>query len=341
MDERDQNILGPLSIADLREMRQQTDRLSVIALGTFDGVHTGHQAILGEAVALKEYLRTARPDAEIETVAFTFDKLPLEVLRPEQAPARLNSMQSRCSGILAKGIDRVVMAEFDSEFASVNPHVFVNDILFGAFNVAAIVVGFNHTFGYQGKGNVETLRAVAKEHGVDVAVVGQVTVEGEVVSSTRIRGLLLDGACEHAATLLGKPYFLDGHVVDGHKKGRLLGYPTANLEPQARLLIPADGVYLTRAETDGQCLGYALTIVSDRPTFHGGVRSIETYILDFSGDLYGRALRIHFLRYLRPITRFSDPDELKRQIAQDVTEARRAIAQLALKHVSGIQSDLP
>lgn len=320
----DPRVEGPLDVAALRRRRQE-GVVSVLALGTFDGVHLGHRAILQEAIRRKELLRAARPDADVEAVAFTFDVLPLEVLRPEQAPPRLMTAQERCRHILACGIDRVVVARFDGAFARQSPEEFVEETLFAAFHVGAVVVGFNHTFGYQGRGDVALLTELAGRRGVEVGVVAGVRVGDTLVSSTTIRKLLAAGRCAEACRLLGRPYYLDGRVVGGQRQGRRLGFPTANLAPEPGLLVPGEGVYLTRAESAGEHLGDALTVVSRRPTFDGQERSVETFILGFSGDLYGQPLRVHFLEYLRPIIRFAGPQELKAQIEADVAEARRRL----------------
>lgn len=320
-------VEGPLDLNALRN-RDKGSAVSILALGTFDGVHYGHQQILSEAIRRKEAFEQANPGVEAEAVAFTFDNLPLEVLRPAQAPARLMTTVERCKHIVAVGIDRVVMAKFDLDFAQQSPEAFVEETLFSAFNVGGIVVGFNHTFGHLGRGNVALLRELAAKRGVDVGVVEGVQVGGELVSSTMIRRLIADGDCVEAATFLGRPFFLEGEVIQGHRQGRLLGFPTANIRPDARIVIPADGVYLTRAEGDGVLLGYALTVVSRRPTFEDTVRSIETFILDFSGDLYGKRLRVSFLQSLRGVVRFSGADALKAQIERDVQTARERIAAL-------------
>lgn len=319
-----QNTLGPLDLAELLSMQPPKGVLSVLALGTFDGVHAGHRAILHDALATRDRLQQESA-SQVQAVAFTFDNLPLEVLRPERAPARLMTTRSRCEHILQVGMDQVVLAKFDSTFAQQQPEVYVERILFSGFHVGAVVVGFNHTFGYQGRGNVALLKEIAKRHGVEVHVVSEVTLGDRPVSSTVIRRLLNEGACGEAAKLLGRPYYLEGTVVDGFKQGRLLGYPTANLQPDVRLLVPGDGVYLTRVEGERNTFGYALTVVSTRPTFGDHDRSVEAHILDYTGDLYGTHLRIHFLEYLRGITRFSGPEALKAQIDADVRAARERI----------------
>lgn len=315
-------IEGPLHVTQLLRRQPDGDRVSVIALGTFDGVHKGHQAILSRAIALRDRLQSRLTGKAVEAVVFTFDRLPVEVLRPDKAPGRLMTTEARCQRMLALGIDRVVLASFDEAMIRLEPEAFVDEILFSAFHVGGIVVGFNYTFGYRGRGNVALLAEKAKAHGVAVDVVQRVTSGEDVVSSSLIRELIRSGDCERARELLTKPFFLEGEVVDGEKKGRILGYPTANLQPCDRLVIPADGVYLTRVERSGTDLGHALTVISDRPTFQGRQRSIESHILDFDGNLYGTRLRLHFLRYMRPIVRFGDPQALKAQIERDVAQAK-------------------
>lgn len=324
MDSSWPKIEGPLDLDQLRKRRPEKGVISVLALGTFDGVHMGHQAILHEAFGLKDRLKEQNPDATIEAIAFTFDALPLEVLRPDKAPARLMSTEQRCRHLLGVGIDRVVLARFDQTFAQLEPEAYVEEILLGAFRVGAIVVGYNHRFGKGGRGDIELLRRVAPA--VHVHMVSEVKVEGAPVSSTVIRRLLSEGACERAATLLGRSYFIEGTVISGFQQGRELGHPTANLQPHPKLLVPAEGVYLTRVLQQGRPLGPALTVISRRPTFDGRALSIESHILDFSGDLYGSFIQVEFLEYLRPIVRFDGPEALRKQIEADVREARRRSA---------------
>jgi riboflavin kinase/FMN adenylyltransferase len=311
-------------VEQFRRRRPQEDVISVLALGTFDGVHLGHQAILREALTLKERLSAQWDGFRMETVAFTFDALPLEVLRPEEAPARLMSTEQRCRHLLAVGVDRVVLARFDEAFSRLEPEDYVRDILLGAFRVGAIVAGYNHRFGRGGRGDISLLRRVAGD--VAIHMVPEVKVDGAPVSSTVIRQLLAEGRCEQAASLLGRPYFLEGTVVTGFQQGRELGHPTANLQPHPQLLVPGQGVYLTRVRKDDGLLGYALTVISTRPTFDGRALSVESHILDFAGDLYGSFIQVEFLEYLRPIVRFDGVEALRRQIEADVEEARRRSA---------------
>lgn len=314
-------IEGPLDVAQLRQRVPHEGVVSVLALGTFDGVHRGHQAILRQALTVRARLQSELPSARVETVAFTFDALPMEVLRPQEAPARLMSTEQRACHLLGVGIDRVVLARFDHNFAALEPETYIEEILLGAFHAGAIVVGYNHRFGRGGRGDIELLRQHTGD--VEIHMVSEVKVDGASVSSTAIRKLLEEGKCEKASSLLGRPYFLEGTVVTGFQQGRELGHPTANLQPHPQILVPGEGVYLTRVWEGDRLLGYALTVISTRPTFDGNSLSVESHILDYVGDLYGSFIRVEFLEYLRPIVRFDGVEALRKQIEADVEEARR------------------
>lgn len=322
-------VEGPLSLDALRARQPDRGTVQVIALGTFDGVHRGHQAILAQARQRTEALRSDAEGAlRPMLTCFTFDRLPLEVVAPERAPARINTAETRYRRLLEAGADHIVVASFDRAFSHLSAEGFVRDIVCRALGAAIVVVGYDHTFGYQGEGNARLLRELGGKYGFEVVQVEPVKIGEEVVSSSRIRELLLQGDCVEANELLGYPYSLEGRVVRGEGRGRTLGYPTANLQPEAGLLIPADGVYLSSFErAGGEHLGSGLTIISEKPTFGYHKRTIEGYIFDFDGDLYGEPIRIAFLERLRGIVRFDGPDELKRQIERDVAAARQRLAE--------------
>lgn len=324
-------IHGPLALDELRRLRPPGHAARAVGLGTFDGVHQGHRAILERTLACAaEQSPQARLAERLEPIAFTFDRLPLEVLARERAPARLMPAPTRYRLLLEMGVHQVVVARFDRELARVEPEEFVESVLIKALGARCIVIGYNHTFGHKGRGDADLLRQVAGRHGANVVVVDPVSVDGEEVSSTRIRSRLASGDCSGAARLLGRPFALEGPVVEGDRRGRELGYPTANIAVSDGQLVPADGVYLTWATTpDGEgSLGYGMTVIGVKPTFGGTVRAVETHVLDYTGNLYGRSLQLAFLERLRGIVRFTGPDALREQIRQDMLHARRCIAEL-------------
>ncbi len=322
-------VEGPLALDALLARRPDPGTVQVVALGTFDGVHRGHQAILAQARQRAETLKSNAEGALRPVLTcFTFDRLPLEIVAPERAPARLNTAETRYRRLVEAGADRIVVARFDQAFSRLSAEQFVRDIVARALGASVVVVGYDHTFGYQGEGNAQLLWELGIRYGFEVVQVDPIEIGREAVSSSRIRELLLKGDCLGAKELLGYPFSLEGRVVRGEGRGRTLGYPTANVHPEDGLIIPADGVYLSAFErADGDPLGAGLTIISEKPTFGYHQRTVEGYILDFDGDLYGEEIRIVFFDRLRGIVRFDGPEQLKRQIEQDVAAARRRLAE--------------
>lgn len=320
-------MIRRLTLSDLEDGSLDW-RGAVAALGTFDGVHRGHQSIL----ALAQSLAKARG---VKSVAFTFDRLPVEHLMPDRAPHVLTPLAWKCHLLKCAGIDEVAVVRFDAELASVSAERFATRIL-GGLGLGAVVVGYNFSFGAGGLGNVALLTRLGQQAGYEVHVMRPVLADEQVVSSTAIRGHLASGHVQAATTLLGRPAALWGQVVEGEKRGRTLGFPTANLRLPERMLVPADGVYAglvyrvtLQAADDSvviwqreELLGQGLTVVSNKPTFTGRERTVETHILDFHGDLYGDWLRADLATRLRGITRFSGPEALRRQIDEDVVVAR-------------------
>lgn len=288
---------------------------SVVALGTFDGVHLGHQRILTEAVSLGVRL-------QCPAVALTFDRHPMATLAPQQKPAMLTPFPVRIDQIVRTGIHHVVVVQFDKTFAEIPAERFIEEVLHQALAARGVVVGYNFRFGKGAGGDSALLQATAEANDCSVCVVPPVLVDGVHVSSTRIRRALESGDVEEAGVLLGRPYTLHGTVVQGDARGRTLGYPTANLQMDAESIWPGDGVYLSKVRVDGDDGSAALTVVSDRPSFERKERSIECFLLDFNGDLYGRQLEVALHRRLRDIVRFSSVDELTEQIARDVQASK-------------------
>ncbi|MDP2711662.1 MAG: bifunctional riboflavin kinase/FAD synthetase [Solirubrobacteraceae bacterium] len=274
-----------------------------VAVGTFDGVHLGHREVIRGA----------------DTVV-TFAPHPTAVIQPDAAPRLLTDTDRKASLVASLGVDELVVVPFDRAFAARSAQDFVDDVLVGALGATHVAVGENFRFGHKAQGDAELLRADGR---FQTRVVQLLEVDGEIVSSSHIRGLVLGGAVEYAGRLLGDPVTLAGEVVHGDERGRELGYPTANLVPDPLLVTPAHGVYAARATTaDGQLLPAAVSI-GVRPTFvTGRGELIEAYLLDFSGDLYGSRLQLAFLKRLRGEKRFASVDALVAQMALDVDAAR-------------------
>jgi len=287
----------------------------VVALGNFDGVHLGHQEVLRRAV--EEGRRRDR-----KVVAATFHPHPRAVLGAVDRPKLLTPLELRREMLLRYGADEVWVITFDGALSRKTPEQFVGDVLVGEGKAAVVVVGENFRFGYRAAGDFQDLlRFMREAGGTAVAVnVRGAGVEGEI-SSTRIRALLCGGEVTEAAGLLGRPYVLRGEVVVGDKRGRSIGFPTANVLPEADAVIPARGVYAGFARF-GEEEYAACTNVGVAPTFGRAESRVEAHLLDFEGDLYGRVVDVGFTKRIREERRFSGVDELTEQIQRDVAEAR-------------------
>ena len=274
-----------------------------VAVGTFDGVHLGHREVIRGA----------------DTV-LSFDPHPTTVIRPGAAPRLLTDPARKAQLIASLGVQELVVIEFDAEFAARSAQDFVDDVLVGTLGATHVSVGENFRFGRKAQGDADLLTADDRFH---TRVVQLLEIDGEVVSSSHIRGLVLGGAIEYAGQLLGDPFTLTGEVVHGDERGRELGYPTANLVPDPRYVTPAHGVYAARATTAAGETVPAAVSIGVRPTFvTGRGELIEAYLLDFDGDIYGQVLRIDFLRRLRGEKRFDSVEALVDQMGRDVADAR-------------------
>ena len=288
----------------------------VVALGNFDGVHLGHQAVLRRAV--EEGRKRG-----VRVVAATFDPHPRVVLTPGEQPKLLTTLELRQEALLRYGADEVWVIPFDEELSAKSPEEFVLDVLVGEIGAQAVVVGENFRFGHRAAGDLEDLRRVMRSSGGEaygVAVKSEGPEGG--ISSTRIRHLLAVGEVEEAARLLGRPYLLRGEVVLGDRRGRSIGFPTASVSVDPAVIVPARGVYAGLVRV-GEDVHAACTNVGVAPTFERGESRVEAYLLDFRGDLYGHIVDVSFARRIRSERRFSGVEELKEQIARDVEEARR------------------
>ncbi len=274
-----------------------------VAVGTFDGVHLGHREVIRGA----------------DTV-LTFDPHPTAVIRPGAAPRLLTDPDRKAQLIASLGVQELVVIPFDAEFAARSAQEFIDEVLVGALGATHVAVGENFRFGHKAQGGPELLGA---DERFQTRVVQLLEIDGEIVSSSHIRGLVLGGAIEYAGQLLGDPFTLAGEVNHGDERGRELGYPTANLIPDPRYVTPAYGVYAARATTSaGETVAAAVSI-GVRPTFvTGRGELIEAYLLDYSGDLYGSRLELAFLKRLRGEKRFASIDALIDQMAVDVDAAR-------------------
>ncbi len=299
----------------------------VVALGNFDGVHLGHQAILKTAI---DRARAAGGTS----FALTFSPLPAKVLAPERAPRLLLTAEDRFELMRRCGLDGVLVVNFTRELSQLSPRDFVRDFLLGKIGARVIVVGHSVSFGHNRAGNAATLVELGREFGFEADVVGPIKAGAIEVSSTKVRELVLNGDLEGAATLLGRYHFLTGTVVHGRERGREIGFPTANIAPETEC-VPPDGVYASRVVLpDG--VHPAITNIGVRPTFEESQRSIEAHIFHFDRDLYGQKIRIEMIERIRPERKFASADELSHQIALDVRRAKEIITAAAPSAIPGI-----
>ncbi|WP_419166316.1 bifunctional riboflavin kinase/FAD synthetase [Candidatus Palauibacter sp.] len=292
---------------------------TVVTVGTFDGVHLGHQAIL------RQVRRRARARAS-SSVLLTFDPHPLRVVRPDAAP-QLLTLPNEKKEILAQfDLDYVAFVTFTTEFSRYSPERFVEEILVRRLRASALVIGYDHGFGRGRAGDVNVLERLGAVHGFDVAVVGGVRVGSGAVSSTRIRCAVGEGDMEAAAAGLGRPYSLRGTVIHGLGRGRTLGFPTANLAPPPPdKLLPAEGIYAVRASV-GTELREGLLHLGPRPTFAGLPPTIELFLIDFERDIYGERVVVEFLHRLREVRPFATQAGLIEQMRRDLEAGREFFA---------------
>ncbi len=300
---------------------------SVVAIGVFDGVHYGHRAVIGKAVAHAHTLGAP-------TVVVTFDPHPDEVVRPGTHPTLLSTIDHRCALMAELGADAVCVLPFTRELAGLSPEEFVDRVLLERFHALAVVVGDNFRFGHRAAGDPETLAELGRDRGFVVDSEPLVAGEGGVWSSTYVRGLIRAGDVASAGYSLGRPHRVEGTVVHGDKRGRELGYPTANLATSPHAAIPADGVYAARVVlspyTEHRVTMPAAVSVGTNPTFDGVERRVEAYVLDRDDlELYGAHVAIDFVDRIRGQLRFEGPTalaDLVARMAVDVDTTRRILA---------------
>ncbi|MHA0330043.1 bifunctional riboflavin kinase/FAD synthetase [Sphingomonas melonis] len=289
----------------------------IVALGNFDGFHLGHQAVVGQAVA------RARAEGRPALVA-TFDPHPVRHFRPDTPPFRLTTLDQRERLFAAAGVDAMVVFAFDAALAALSAEGFA-ERLAARLQVAGVVTGEDFTFGQGKRGDVAMLAALGTAHGFTAETVGAVTLDGETVSSSRIRALLRAGDPRGAARLLTRPFAIEGTVQHGDKLGRTIGYPTANLD-MGKYLRPAYGIYAVTARLpDGRQVQGAANL-GIRPTFDPPKELLEPYFFDFSGDLYGQSIEVALIDYIRPEAKFDSLDALTAQMEADCAEARARLS---------------
>jgi len=292
----------------------EIQRPTVLTLGVFDGLHLGHQLIMRTVV------ERARETGAVPTV-ITFDPHPRAVLHPESAPPLLQTLDQKVEGFGVLGIEQTIVIRFDDAFSQTRAEGFLRDVVKERLHAKEVYLGRGFAFGHNREGNIELLRRVSQELGFFADEVQEVQFRNQRVSSSRVRALLTEGKVNLARRLLARPYGVEGMVEHGARRGSDLGFPTANLRPKNRV-IPRNGVYVTGALIDGKWRR-SVTNVGVRPTFGGDMKpSVETFVMNWEGDLYGDVVRVRFLHRLRDERKFGSIDELKAQIANDVERSQ-------------------
>jgi len=299
----------------------------ILTMGNFDGIHLGHQALLRQVTQEAKAQKGS-------SVVLTFEPHPIKIIAPQHAPRLILTHKDKVRYLQSLGLDLLVIQKFDAAFAGIEAEEFVRRYLVGRLKVHQIWVGKNFRFGKGRKGQVEDLMRWGAEEGFEVRMVEPILAGGGRVSSSRIRALIERGEVDEAGGLLGRYHFVSGRVVQGHERGRQLGFPTANIVPQTEVL-PADGIYATYVQVDdGQWP--SVTNIGVNPTFGEGPKTIESYIFDFHRDLYGRSVKLFFVKKIREERKFASPDLLVEQMEKDAVNARQLLSNLGRNERTGL-----
>ncbi|ADL13099.1 bifunctional riboflavin kinase/FAD synthetase [Acetohalobium arabaticum] len=302
-----------MEIINGEEIKSETESV-VAALGAFDGIHYGHQQLIDEVITTADRLNC-------KAALFSFKPHPLSVVAPSKAPPLITSWKQKYRILEELGLDKVYLVEFTADFAKLDFKGFVRDYLVAGINVHKVVVGEDFRFGYQGLGDTIKLKKLGAEFGFEVKVIDSVTIDNKVVSSTYIRELIEAGRLQEVKTYLTRNYSIEGKVIDGDKRGRELGFPTANLKPVADYIIPKSGVYAVYVYLEGTKMAGAAHVGSC-PTFNQDELSIEVNIFDFDDDIYQEKIEVEFVEGLRSEMEFNSRDGLIKQIMKDIAEAK-------------------
>ena len=287
---------------------------AAVALGNFDGVHKGHQALISECVA-------SAKEQGISSVVFTFLNHPLNEIASKCVVKSIMTLKEKAEAVEALGADIMVAVPFNEEIRKSSPEEFVKSVLVDSLSAKMAFCGFNYSFGYKGAGGPEQLTGLGNKYGFAVNVMDEFDIDGKPVSSTRIREALAAGDVESFETLSGRRYCISGKVIPGEHFGRKMGFPTVNLALNHDMALPANGVYITHIFVNNQRYS-SVTNVGNKPSVGLFAKNAETHIFDFSGDLYGSDIKVEFVKMTRPEMRFDSLEALSRQIEQDCMDAR-------------------
>ena len=288
---------------------------TVAALGNFDGVHKGHMELIKKAVETAEKMGA-------KSMLYTFGNHPAKVLNPDANAKILTSKNKKEKIAKENSIDTVYFETFTAGYAAMSPEEFVKKILVEKLNASAVVTGFNYTFGAKGSGDTEMLKTICGKYGIDVYVIPQVVINGNTVSSSFLRKLVSEGNVSEYPDYTGRMFSVSGKVVGGKHLGRSLGFPTANIVPEPDICLPSPGVYITETDIGGKTV-HGITNVGSNPTFDEKTTRIETFLFDFSGDLYGDEIEVFFIKKTRDEIKFAGSDELAERVKLDIAGGMR------------------
>ncbi|MGI6092352.1 MAG: bifunctional riboflavin kinase/FAD synthetase [Veillonellaceae bacterium] len=284
-----------------------------VVLGTFDGVHLGHQKIISRAVELAKSMGGT-------SVVFTFSNHPLSIVAPNRCPQQISTPDYKSELLADIGVDVLLNIPFTHDFARMLPEEFLSQLARN-LNPKYVVVGPNYSFGYKSAGTPELLKSAEQQYGFKAEIMEAFEIDGTIISSTLIRQLIKEGKVADAAKLLGRPFKLKGKVIKGEQRGRTLGYPTANLAVIPDLIAPADGVYAVKVYTSLATYS-GIANIGTNPTFNGHDRRIEVYLFNYTGDLYGKTIGVEFFEYIRGEKKFLSAEQLVDQIRRDICTAQ-------------------
>lgn len=294
---------------------KKENRKNFVALGSFDGLHKGHLSLIRKIKQLAE-------EGKGQSIVYTFKNHPRKFINTNSTLNLLMTNEEKISILEEEGIDILAFKKFDKETMEMSPEEFIKNICEN-FNIKGIVVGFNFKFGYKNLGDIELLKKIEEEYGYKLYVMEPCKIQDEIISSTVIRKELIEGNVRKAFNMLSRPYMLSGKVIDGKKLGRTIGFPTANLEINKEKVIPKKGVYYTNVKINEKFFK-GITSVGNNPTVNGQELTVETYILDFSNDIYGKEINIYFIDRIRDEIKFNNINELIEQLKKDKKFAEKS-----------------
>lgn len=292
-----------------------------IALGSFDGIHKGHLALINKSIELSK-------NNDALSMVYTFKNHPRTFINKESAPKLIVTLSEKIKILEDLKVDLSSFVEFDKKFMKLEPEKFIDNLIKN-YNVKGIVVGFNYRFGHKNKGDVRLLKELCNLKGIELCVIEPFTYKSEVVSSTRIRKALSEGELEDANNMLGRYFSLSGEVVSGKKIGRTINFPTANLKTAEKIILPKIGVYYTNVEIYGK-IYKGITSVGNNPTVNGKNITVETHILNFDEDIYGKNIKLYFINKIRNEKKFNSLEELKEQLIKDKKFAEKSNIKISL-----------